>query len=136
MEANDEVEERPVEKLSRFFDSITTYFDSMPDLAFLPYQEGAAPLRYCLLAYDFKTKHCLRYSTPDIDWYNMHMIDMRKGRLFGVRNGSGEAWKLTVKQIRMAEIELEKERFDYNGTARSHPALVNVNDKYAYLIGG
>ena len=65
-----------------------------------------------------------------------HMIDMHKGRLLGVRSNNCETWKLTVKQIRMAEIELIKERFDYNGSARTYPALVNVNDKYAYLIGG
>ena len=36
----------------------------------------------------------------------------------------------------MTEIEFTKEQFNYEGNARGCPALVNVNDRYAYMIGG
>ena len=130
-----EAEERPVEKLSRFVDSITTYFESMPDPVFLPYYYGAN-LRYAVLVYDFKTKHILRYSTPGIDWQSYWYTFMGKGTLFGVADNSCEAYKLTVKKMNMANIEFTKERFDYNGSARHQTELINVNDRYAYLIGG
>ena len=63
-------------------------------------------------------------------------MNMGKDRLFGVKDANCETWKLTVKKIHLTEIEFTKERFDYDGSARSQPAVVNVNDKYAYLIGG
>ena len=56
--------------------------------------------------------------------------------LFGVKHGSCEAYKLTVKKMNFADIEFTKDRFDYNGSARTYPASVNVNDRYYYLIGG
>ena len=81
-------------------------------------------------------KQILRYSTPSIEWQSSWYTDMGKGTLFGVKDNSCESYKLTVKKINLAEIEFNKERFDYPGSTRNYPAIVNVNGRYAYLIGG
>ena len=81
-------------------------------------------------------KQILRYSTPGFDWINWFYTYMGNRTLFGVRYNSCESYKLTVKKINFADIELTKDRFDYPGSTRNYPAIVNVNDRYFHLIGG
>ena len=61
---------------------------------------------------------------------------MGKGTLFGTRDNNNEAWKCTFKKINFTKIEFTQERFAYPGDAKHYPALVNVKDKFAYLISG
>ena len=78
----------------------------------------------------------MKLSTPNIDWQNIHYINMGKGTLLGTTNNSNETWKLTVKNTNLTAIEFTKERFDYPGSSREYPSLVNVKDKFAYVIAG
>ena len=124
-----------MERLSRIVDGIAAHFEYMPDPVYLPYYYSSK-LSYFILEYNFRTKKVTIFNTPEVDWRNIHYINMGKGVLFGVRDSSNETWKCTFKKINFTEIEFTKERFDYPGSAKHYPSLVNVNDKFAYLISG
>ena len=63
----------------------------------------------------------------------MNFIQMGRDTLFGVKDGSTDTFRVSKRFAHDFEVE---QLASYPGEARTCPSLVNVNDRYAYMIAG
>ena len=68
----------------------------------------------------------------------MHFIDMGNGTLFGVKDGSTDTYRvIETNDPSSNSVNRTVEQLDpYPAPARTGPALLNVNGRFAYMIAG